>query len=95
MKRSPKVETSGLVAGIRLTEKKISKKKFRGNSSDRSVSVRIGGDHKPQEITISEKEFGVSKEKARAIEEAVQEAMTRAIENAQKAASRLLQEELQ
>lgn len=95
MKRSPEVETSGLVAGIRLAEKKISKKTFRGNSKDRSVSVRIGGDQMPQEIQISEKDFGISEKKARQIEEAIEEALSRAIENSQRAASRLLREELQ
>ena len=95
MKRSPEVETSGLVAGIRLAEKKLAKKTFRGNSKDRSVSVRIRGDQTPEEVEISSEEFDISEEQAHAIEEAVQEAFSRAIENSQRAASRLLREELQ
>lgn len=94
MKRQPEPETEGLVLGIRLAEQKMQKKTFRGNSRDKSVSIRIHGDHSPDLVEISGKEFGIDKKTADAIEAAVSEAMGRAIENAKRAALRLLDEEL-
>lgn len=92
--RKPKLETEGLLAGVRLAEKNIANKKFRGNSKNRTVSIRIDGRQHPDEVRIDPEAFDVSKEQAEEIAAAVQEAMQRAVENAQKAAAKLLEEEL-
>lgn len=94
MKRDPKPETEGLLLGIRLAEQKASRKTFRGNSRDKSVRVRIEGNHAPDMLEIDAEAFDISEEAAQKIADATKEAFGRAIENAQRSALRMLDEEL-
>lgn len=94
MKRSPEPETEGLLAGIRLAEKNLSRKSFRGSSAEQTVGIKLHGDLSPKEIKIEAEAFDLSPEQAEALALALQEALGRAIENAQRAASRFLEEEL-
>ena len=94
MKRDPELETEGLLLGIKLAEQKAARKTFRGNSKEKSVRVRIEGDHSPNLVEIDGEAFDIPKEAASQIAAAVQEAFSRAIENAQRSSLRMLDEEL-
>lgn len=85
-KGTPSFQAQGspLLEGLRLAMVKQSKRKFSGKSEDDMVRVRVNGQHQIESLEIENS--GLSKKREEALVFAIKEAMTAAIEKAQRAA---------